>query len=665
MREENSVRGRSISKPHPSAYDAGLARGHGGSRASRTVSRRQTTRSDLNFTSESNADFLPRATAIDPALEVEVDTYTSVMSPPTAGPKDFDALSFISVSHSVLLWPVVVDLVVKSGIEVAILDLQCIRSHGSSWLWQREVTKHREDLVFDNSLSSSTLESGPAVFSSLTTEQLTEYSTTYFNTFNMLSPLLDLDVFMDGAVARFQRQGYMDNDPKGVLLLLVFALGQLAMDGVLARPTSISCGEYSGFRGGSITASPGLDLFNEARRRIGICDTQCHLENVQILLLQATYFEARAWHSDFWSSTSAAATACIVLIRNEQVDWSSSYGDLVKRAYWACVLQERMFDLDLRVGSTGVENLEDQIPFPHFRRMLEDGEQPSGPSSSVRDTLAVTRHIDAACHFVAMITLSRLMRRVDNTLLGYEITECNMRSLWQMSETTPHVYPSASASSPAHQYSGPPLSLFQELLRQLECWRSALPPRLQWNDDERLGFAEVESHTMRPHASFFSSLRNVGPSKIDHNVDIAMAQLRTRYYHARFLIHRPFVYKAMHARKFMTKEDHARCAVAIDAACLWPLSLAPPKNKKHLVPHLFSWTQNFLAMLIILQMCRNDSYLVDICRSGGVAVEDIESSIGLMIGWLEDVRKVDGIADWSMRVLGPLLYNGRETGSAS
>lgn len=147
-------------------------------------------------------------------------------------------------------------------------------------------------------------------------------------------------------------------------------------------------------------------------------------------------------------------------------------------------------------------------------------------------------------------------------------------------------------------------------------------------------------------------------------MDIAVAHLRTRYYHARFLIHRPFVYKAMHARKFMTEEDRTRCAVAIDAACLWPLSLAPPKNKKHLVPHLFSWTQNFLVMLVILQMCRDDSYMVEICRSGGVAVEDIKSSIGLMVGWLEDVRKVDGIADWGMRVLGSFLYNGRETGSA-
>lgn len=85
-------------------------------------------------------------------------------------------------------------------------------------------------------------------------------------------------------------------------------------------------------------------------------------------------------------------------------------------------------------------------------------------------------------------------------------------------------------------------------------------------------------------------------------------------------------------------------------------SLAPPKNKKHLVPHLFSWTQNFLAELLILRMCRNDKYMGDICKAGGVAAEDIENSIGLMVGWLEDVKQVDGIADWSVRVLGPVLY---------
>lgn len=411
------------------------------------------------------------------------------------------------------------------------------------------------------------------MFADLTTEQVNEYPIAYFNTFNVLLPLLDLDIFMEEMKARPLLQGYEDDEPRAVLILLVFALGQLAVEGVLHRPTSVNSGEYSGFRGGTIGASPGLSMFNEARRRIGICDTQFCLENVQILLLQATYFEASARHSDFWSSTSAAAMACIVLINNEQIDWSSSYGDLVKRAYWICVLQERLFDLDLRVSLTGIEDLQDEVPLPHFHNMRQDGGQPGGPALSFSETFTVARHNDYAYQFVAMITLSRLMRRVDDAIRGYEPTTVDLVTLRQGSGMELRADASTSLMSPAND-SEPSLSLVQELLRQLECWRSALPQRLQWRDDERFGFTEVEPQATASHISFFSSLRNVGPSKVDHNVDITVAQLRTRFYHVRFLIYRPFVYKAMHARRFMTQEDRTKCALAIDAACLWPLSSA-------------------------------------------------------------------------------------------
>ena len=105
----------------------------------------------------------------------------------------------------------------------------------------------------------------------------------------------------------------------------------------------------------------------------------------------------------------------------------------------------------------------------------------------------------------------------------------------------------------------------------------------------------------------------------------------------------------------MTADDRIKCDFAIDAACLWPLSLVPPRNKKHLVPHLFSWTQNLLAMTFVLRMCQKSDYLSDICKEGGIREADIESAISSMLQWLEDVRQVDGIADWSIRVLGPAL----------
>jgi hypothetical protein len=566
-----------------------------------------------------------------------------------------DSRSHISVSHKVLLWPEVVRHIKETGIAAvaaeAISDLQAILKSGSPWLLQRETSEHRVKLPCNVTLTCSTTSTGSVSFPGLTIQKVDEYTSAYFRTFNMLLPLLDLDLFMDGVVARLLREGYRDDDPESVLALLVFALGQLAIEGVTGRPTRETKDESSGFRGGTIEKPPGLGLFNEARRRIGMINTQPCLENVQIMLLQATYFEASARHLDFWSSTSTASLACTFLIKSQQIDWTSSYGDLVKRAYWICVLQERLFDLEFRVVSTDIEGLEDQVPLPHFHGTVKREGQPGEPQSDTSRAFVADKHDDSAFHFIAMITLSRLIRRADGVIHGYEHNAGETELLWQGSDTKTPV--DTSAYFPYLEgYNGPPSRLVSELFHQLDCWREALPQRLQWSDDDRFDFEEVESLTTALHNSFFSPVRNLGPGEIDHNVDIAVAQLRTRFYHARFLICRPFIYKALHVPMLMTADDRKKCALAIDAACLWPLSLAPPKNKKHLVPHLFSWTQNFLAMMFVLRMCQKSEYLGDICRENGIAGGDIESATSSMVQWLEDVRQVDGIADWSMRVLG-------------
>lgn len=535
---------------------------------------------------------------------------------------------------------------------VAITDLQYIARLGSPWLLQRETSKHHEKLPCNVRIPWSTSKSESVIFPGLTVERVHEYSAAYFNTFNVLLPLFDLEIFMGGAVSRLSREGYKDDDPEGVLALLIFALGQLAIEGVVGRPTSACNNEFSGFRGGTIEQPPGLGLFNEARRRIGMVNTQPCLEYVQIILLQATYFEASARHLDFWSSTSAASLACICLIKSQQIEWTSAYGDLVKRAYWVCVLQERLFDLEFRVASTGIESLEDQIPLPHFHVVRD--EWTSDSLSGTTDASTADGKGASAFYFSAMIALSRLIRRADNIIHDYEPNLGETELLRQCSNPPGHNKGPESASQLGDSR-GPPANLDQELTHQLDIWRGALPQKLQWSDSDRFDFEEVEPLFTALRSCSFSPLQNLGPGVIDHNADIAVAQLRTRFYHARFFIYRPFIYKALHLPKLMTADDRVKCSFAIDATCLWPLSLAPPKNKKHLVPHLFSWTQNFLAMMFVLRMCRTSHYLIDVCRDRGIAEVYLESAVDSMAQWLGDVRQLDGIADWGMRVLGPAL----------
>jgi hypothetical protein len=664
MLKENGAFDRPMDRTQSSVLDTGSTNGHGGKQSNPNVSSVRT----ISLPSNQAMDFAPvsqRTHSVDSKLRNSVSSNGNAVSPlnalsgdpddgrihTSAGPKR--RLSpRISVSHKVLLWPAIIRYIMGYDIAVAEPDLHCIWILGSSWLWQKEVSKYSEELPCNFGLRCLTLDTEYTVFPNLTIWQVHKYSIAYFNTFNVLSPLLDLDTFMTGVAARLSQQGHNVDDPEGVLSYLVLALGQLAIEGDSNRPTSQDNCKTSGLHGGTIDKPPGLGLFNEARRRIRTINKQCRLENIQIMLLQATYFEASARHSDFWRLARAASIECIVLIKDKPIDWSSSYGDLVKRAYWICVLHERLFDLDLRVALTGVESLEDQVPLPHFHHSFQNVGLPSVHPLSFSKTFIVSRHDDYAYHFTAMVTLSRLIRRVDNAIHGHEPATGESEPLWQGSG--PRVDASASVFFHTH-YSGPPLHLVQELLQQLDSWRDTLPQRLRWSDNESFGFTEVQIPAATLHTSSSGSPRVFGSGSMDHNVNIAFAQLRTRFYHARFLIHRPFVYKALHARKLMTPGDRAKCVVAIQAACLWPLSLASLRNKKHLMPHLFSWTQNFLAMLLILQMCRNDTYLSEICKEGGVHTENIKCSANLMIGWLEDVKQVEGIAEWSLRVLGPAL----------
>jgi hypothetical protein len=104
----------------------------------------------------------------------------------------------------------------------------------------------------------------------------------------------------------------------------------------------------------------------------------------------------------------------------------------------------------------------------------------------------------------------------------------------------------------------------------------------------------------------------------------------------------------------MTKDDAECCALAIQSVCLWPLIMAPPKDKKRLVPHQFTWTQDIVSILLILRMTRDEGMFKRICEER-VDLSDLDSTIMLMLDWVKDVKQLDGIAEWSWELLEPLF----------
>ncbi|OQN95427.1 hypothetical protein B0A48_18484 [Cryoendolithus antarcticus] len=539
---------------------------------------------------------------------------------PTAVRRSYQHLT---VPHKVILWPSIYLYLVNSGMQAA-TDLQHILQEGTSWLVKREMTKHPDPLAADCRLLSYRIGAADegystrTAFPSLTIQLIHEYTDAYFNTFNVLYPILNHDAFLDDTVSRLMRDGYADGDPGAVLALMVFALGQCAKEGVFGDPTVIVNGVPSGYRGGTIERPPGIEIFNEARRRLGFVVTLCSLENVQILLLQATYLEATGRHLDFWRSTVAASMACQVLVRCHPLDWATQEGDMIKRAYWACVLSEDLYHLDLDLPQTGIHTLEDEVPLPYFQE--------------AQDQLSGERGVDERSyfqyHFLAMIALRRLIGRIHNVI-------------HESSSTHPES---------SDDYGGPPVPVITEMARQLDAWRSLLPRPLQWHDYNMLDFPISNPQARRPSEPLFSPHQGSVPINHKFNLDIVTAQLRTRFYYARFMMFRPFVYKALHFPELMTAEDANYCALAIQSACLWPVSMAPPKNKKRLVPHHFTWTQNFMGILLILRMTKEEGVLKQICE-GRVDEGSMEMTVQLMLEWFRDVRQVDGIAEWSWRIL--------------
>ncbi len=318
----------------------------------------------------------------------------------------------LTVPHKIILWPAIYLLLINSGIK-ATSDLQYVLQEGTPWFIRQEMRKHPQPLPHDISLPyfalNSTLReqgySSSVAFPSLTIQKIREQCDAYFNTFNILFPLLNREEFMNDTVAPLLRDGYSDGDVKAVLALLVFALGQVAVEGVFDPPVTLIDGQPSGFRGGSVDRPPGLAIFNEARRRLGFITTQTSLENVQVLLLEAIYYESTARHLDFWRATVAASMACQVLIKCKQFDWSTNEGDLVKRAFWTCILSEDFYHLDLDLPRTGIVDYEDEVPLPYFH---DAHEQPSGMMTEERSHFQY--------HFLAMIALRRLISRINTTI---------------------------------------------------------------------------------------------------------------------------------------------------------------------------------------------------------------------------------------------------------
>jgi hypothetical protein len=379
------------------------------------------------------------------------------------------------------------------------------------------------------------------------------------------------------------------------------------------------------------------------------------------MILQATYYRSTARQLDSWRTTVAASSACQVLLRCQVIDWSSGKGDLIKRAYWICVLTEELFHLELDLPRTQIHNLE-EVPLPHFQE-LQDQQKifaslvPSVASASASASAEEERDYHGY-HFLALITLRRHVWRKNDAILTCErnIITGEPPVDDRMVEKTYHdLTTSIHSADVPNYYGGPHLAVILELEGQLNSWRTLLPKLLQRSDNEVTDIPIPNTKARKLGDPLLGAEQDLIPSSHVYYLDIITAQLRNRFYYVRFMVHQPFIYKALHFPDLMTLEDCHFCALAIKSICLWPLAKVSLQNRTHSVPHMWDWPQHSMGALLILDSCSTNDCLRRIIRGGLMELREIEQTVQLMLESLRSAKQNDRITERSWNLVKSLF----------
>jgi hypothetical protein len=146
------------------------------------------------------------------------------------------------VPHQIISWPNIRIYLTNVGSKLT-SDLEHISQEGTPWLIKQEMAKHTRSLPSGAGLSSLKSPNLPedgsspkVTFPSLTFQRILKYTDAYFSTFNVLYPILDHDAFLNDTVTTLLRHGYGEEDTGNAPGLLVFALGEVAVEGTLGKP---------------------------------------------------------------------------------------------------------------------------------------------------------------------------------------------------------------------------------------------------------------------------------------------------------------------------------------------------------------------------------------------------------------------------------------------
>ena len=98
---------------------------------------------------------------------------------------------------------------------------------------------------------------------------------------------------------------------------------------------------------------------------------------------------------------------CERLIKQREFHSETPNGEMLKRAYWACVLDEGYYHHDLDLPRTGIQAFQDDVPLPSFFRAIDEP-----PIAGIQATDSPKAYL----YFLASISLKRLVDRIHDVV---------------------------------------------------------------------------------------------------------------------------------------------------------------------------------------------------------------------------------------------------------
>ncbi|KAF6517998.1 hypothetical protein HZS61_002076 [Fusarium oxysporum f. sp. conglutinans] len=407
-----------------------------------------------------------------------------------AAPNDPNpAISFSA--HQVLFWPAIQSALPES------VKLMC-QMQGGTYSTRLEASRPKLPHAASVDISSDWL-------SKLSIATLKQLSDVYFTTFNLANPILDQKTYFQRTLG-VAIDGNFGVCIESCIVLVVMALGSMGQKalqeaGFAGTPAS---SPYVGQDG----EMPGLDFFNEARKRFTFSQGEiCRSISDEADVDRLFYAEALR-PIDWWAMLSKASACSAYFWNNLSRDRDEWMLDMQSRLFWITSMFEAVLSQELNLPPSNSLHLEEHIALPKF---ISAQDIASFGSFRYPGDDPFFHY-----HFLSQLAHRLILTRARNSLFHF---------------------------NPTSDY--PPEPVEDELIRQLEQWRERLPPMLQFDPKSPLTQAESPSDAL------------------------VTAWLHARYFVARYHIGRPLLHRALERPASLTEGHLRKCRDAISAVLAW------------------------------------------------------------------------------------------------